>query len=84
MEEKEVEISNPVTIGEVTLIPVVSASLNYWHGKRGLFFFGVKQPLNVLVVSPSGKKALGISGEEVSLDQLIQEVPAIKDLLEKI
>jgi len=81
MEKKEVEISNPVTIAGVTLIPVIKTSLNYWHSNRGVSFFSIKQPLNVIVVSPSEKRAFRITGEEVSLDQLIQEVPGIQEIL---
>ena len=79
--KREVEISNPVTIAGVTLIPVIKASLYYWHSNRGISFFSLKQPLNVIVVSPSGKKAFRITGEEVSLEQLIQEVPGIQEIL---
>ena len=82
MEKKEVEIGNPVTIAGVTLIPVTKVSLNYWRSKDSISFFGIKQPFSVVVVSPSEKKAFRIRGEEVPLDQLIQEVPGIKELLD--
>jgi hypothetical protein len=36
------------------------------------------------VVSPSEKRAFRITGEEVPLDQLIKEVPAIKELIRQI
>jgi len=36
------------------------------------------------VVRISGKKALGITGEEVSLEQLMQEIPDMKKMLETI
>ena len=66
----------------MTLVPIVKASLNYWHGKGRLSFFGIKQPVSVVVVSPQTKRAFRINGEEVSLDQLIKEVPGIKEVLE--
>jgi uncharacterized spore protein YtfJ len=84
MEKKEVEIGNPMTIGGVTLIPVIELSLNYWHGGGRFSCFGIKQPVSVVVVSSSGKRAFRASGEEVSLDQLIQETPGIKEVLETI
>lgn len=74
-------VGEPVTIQGVTLIPVASTSLNYWRSNRGISFWGIKQPFRVVVVSPSGKRAFRISGEEVSLDELIQEVPGIRDIL---
>jgi len=81
MEKKEVEIDNPVTVAGVTLIPVVKVSSNYWRRNSSLSFFGVKQPIGVVVVSPSAKRAFRMTGEEVPLDQLIQEVPGIKEVL---
>ena len=84
MEKKEVAIGNPVAIAGVTLILVTEVSLNSWHSKRGVSFFGIKQPLSVIVVSPSEKRAFRITGEEVPLDQIRQEVPGIKDLLDGI
>ena len=84
MEKKEISIENPVAVAGVTLIPVTKVSLNYWGGNNGISFFGVKQPVSVVVVSPSAKRAFRITGEEVSLDQLMQEVPGIKEILEEI
>lgn len=84
MEKKEIRIDNPVAVAGITLIPVTKVSLNYWSGNGGISFFGVKQPASVVVVSPSAKRAFRITGEEVSLDQLIQEVPGIKEILEGI
>ena len=84
MEKKEVEIGNPMTIGGVTLIPVIELSLNYWHVGGRFSCFGIIQPVSVVVVSSSGKRAFRASGEEVSLDQLIQETPGIKEVLETI
>ncbi len=81
---EEVEIGNPMVIAGVTLIPVAKVSLKYWHNNRGISFLGTKQPFGVVVVSPSGKRAIRISGEEVPLDKFIQEVPGIQDILAEI
>ena len=82
MEKKELEIDKPVKIAGVIMIPIAKVSLNYWRSNSGISFFGVKQPVSVVVVSPLAKKAFRITGEEVLLDQLIQEVPGIKEVLE--
>ena len=82
--KKEVEISPPVTVAGVTLIPIAEVSLNYWRGSGGISFFGVKQPFGVVVVSPTVKTAFRVTGEEVPLAQLIEEVPGIKGVLEGI
>lgn len=84
MEKKEVEIGNPVTIAGITLIPVTEISLHSWQCKGAISFLGTKQPLSVIVISPLEKKAFKVSGEEVPLDELIQELPGIKKLLNAI
>ena len=84
MEKKEVGIGNPVAVAGVTLIPVLQVSVSYWRGGNGISFMGVKQPVSIVVVSPSAKKAFRVTGEEVSLNQLIQEVPDVKGILEGI
>jgi uncharacterized spore protein YtfJ len=83
MEEKEVVIDNPVVIGEVTLIPIARVLVHYWHGKGGISFFAVKQPVAVIVVSPPAKRAFRVTGEEVSIDQLVAEFPTIEGALPK-
>jgi hypothetical protein len=84
MEKEEVEIGNPVTIGGVTLIPVVELSLTYWCSRGRFSCFGTKQPASIVVVSPSRKRAFRISGEEVPLDQFIKETHSMREVLETI
>ena len=84
MEKKRVGIENPLSVGEVTIIPVAKVSLNYFHGKSGLSLFCFKQPVSIVVVSPLVKRAFRITGEEVPLDELAKEVPGIKQVLEQL
>lgn len=81
MEKKEVVIENPVAVAGITLVPVTKLSLNYWHGKHSLSCFGIKQPVGVVIVSPSTKRVFRITGEEISLEELITEAPGIKEVL---
>jgi len=82
MEREEIRIEAPFAVAGVTLVPIVKARLTSWHGKGRLSFFGMKQPVSVVVVSPQARRAFRINGEEVSLDQLAKEVPGIKEILE--
>ena len=81
MDRKEVSIEKPLAVNGVTLIPIVEVSLNYRRGKGSISFFGIKQPIAVVVVSPSSRTAFRISGEEVPLDQLMQEIPNLRQIL---
>jgi len=82
MEKKEVTVANPLAVGETTLIPVIEVSLNYARRNGGISLFGVKQPVAVVVVLASARTAFRITGEEVSIAQLIREFPNIKEKLE--
>ena len=84
MEKKEVIIGSPVTVAGITIVPVTQVSLYYWCGKGGISFFGLKKPVSVVVSTPEEKKAFRITGEEIPLDQLIQEVPGMKEKLGEI
>ena len=85
MERKEVATDNPVTVAGVTLIPVTKVSLNCQRHGSGVSLFGLKQPISIVVASQSAKRAFRITGEEVPLDQLIEEVPAVvKEAVEGI
>ncbi len=79
--KKEVAVGHPVAVAGVTLIPVTRVSLNCQGGSYGISFFGLKQPVSVVVASPSAKRAFRITGEEISLEQLIEEVPSIREVV---
>ena len=84
MEKEEIKIEAPLAVAGVTLVPIVKSSLNCWCSKNRLSFFGNKQPVSVVVVSPQARRAFRINGEEISLDQLTKEVPGIKEVLEGV
>ena len=84
MERQEVIADHPVAVAGVTLIPGVKVSLKHWRGSGNISCFGAKQLVSVIVVSPSGKMAFRVTGEEVTVDQVIQEVPSLKEILERI
>lgn len=66
------------------MIPVTKVSLNCQRSSGSISLFGLKQPVSVVVASPSEKRAFRITGEEVPLDQLIQEVPAVKEVVQGV
>jgi len=73
----------PVSVNGFSIIPVVKFSLHYSFA-AGISIFSIKQPIAVVIVSPSQIKAISITGETIALEQLIQEVPSIKETLEEI
>jgi len=84
MEKKRVTISSPVAIAGITLILVTRLSLSCQPSGNNIFFSGVKQPVGIVVASPSTKKAFNITGKEIPLNQLIQEAPGLAGILEEV
>ena len=82
MATKKVSADAPITVADVTVIPVTESVSHCWNGKRVVSFFGVKRPVGVVMVSPSWRKAFRITGEEIPVAQFIQEAPGIKELLD--
>ena len=84
MEKKEIKIADPIKISGVTLIPVSKVTINRWHSKRGIAFSGSARPVSLIVVTPAAKKVFRITGEEITFDQLAEEIPEIMETLEEI
>ncbi|MBI2832377.1 MAG: hypothetical protein HYX79_08990 [Chloroflexi bacterium] len=84
MEKKRAHAGSPLEVAGVTIVPVTEASLSSRQWRNSVAFFCRAHPVSVVVVSPSGKRAIGMDGEEVSLDSLLQEVPGLKETLDKI
>lgn len=82
METKRVIIGNPLTVAGVTLMPVIEVSISHWQHGSGLSFFGNKQVIGVVILSPGAKRAFRITGEEVPLDQIATDFPEIREALE--
>lgn len=76
-------IDNPVSVNGFTIIPVVKLSIHYSFS-AGVSIFSTRQPIAAVIISSSQKRAISITGEEMSLEGLIQEIPGIKETLEKI
>jgi hypothetical protein len=80
MEKEEIVAEEPVTIAEYTIVPIIRKSLHCHKGKEGDIFIGKKNPLAVLVAVGS-KKMLHIIEDDISMEQLIEEFPELKNLL---
>lgn len=77
-----VGIDNPVSVRGITIIPIVKLSLHY-SLKAGISIFSTRQPVAVVMISPLQNKSFRITGEEVPLEQLMQEFPEVRETLEK-
>ena len=77
MQTKRMKIEGAISEGAFIFLPVSKTTCRgEWIGQTA-FFFAAKIPVAIAVISPSGKRAFRISGEEISLDTLAAEVPDI-------
>jgi uncharacterized spore protein YtfJ len=83
MKKKRVIIGSPIAIAGITLILVTKLSFSCQPNGSSIFFFGLKEPVSLVVSSPSTKKAFEINGREIPLNQLIQEIPHLASMLGK-
>jgi hypothetical protein len=82
MEKKKITIAGPIAVDGISLILVVKLSINCQPAGSSLFFSGVKQPISLVVTSPSTKRAFDIKGDEIPIGPLQEEVPDLAGLLE--
>ncbi len=81
MERKEVEIGRPVAVGAVSIIPVAELTVRYRGGKKSVAASGLKRPVGIVALTPNSIEAFRPSGESVTLEQLIEEAPALRKAL---
>ena len=74
-EKKEIITGSPVTVAGLTLIPIIETRLYHWRYRNSFSLLGSKQAIGIIVVTPILTKALKVNGEEVTLEELIQEFP---------
>lgn len=82
MESKKITVGKPIMIAGATIVPVITASALYYRLNGSLSVFGSKQPVYIVLVKGSATKAFRITSEEVSLEQLIEELPHLKAVLD--
>ena len=83
MEKKKTIIAGPMALAGITLILIMKLSVNCQPVGNNIFFSGTKQPISLVVSSPSARKAFHIEGDEVPVSTLLQETPGLSDVLEK-
>ena len=81
MSQPHLQADDPLLVGEMTLIPVAEVfSFSMVRGERASFAAS-KRPKAVVALGPWGVVALDVEGEEVSLEELADEVPGLRELV---
>jgi hypothetical protein len=84
MDAKKVIIEKHLRVDELTLLPITEIHLSCRKSTQGISFFSTVHPVGIIFSDGVQKTALRVNGEEVSLDQIIREVPDIKERLDNL
>ncbi len=80
MEKEEISAGERITVGQVTLVPILRTAAHCRMGSRGIIGSGSREVLGVVVLSPAGHRALNVAGESVPVEDYIRLVPEIGEL----
>jgi len=69
-------------VAGVRITPVVRISVRYTEIKGIRSFYAGKQPVYLIISSADGEQAYSVSGQDVSLSQVMEECPALAVALE--
>ncbi len=81
---KKMQAGNPITVGDVKLIPLERVFVHGDNSKKGLFLYVTKEPIGVVIVSPQGRSATDINGNSVPLETYLQQVSGLQEILNNL
>jgi hypothetical protein len=79
---KTLRMGTPVTIGDLELIPVEATHIDASRAAGALVGFASKSAAAIVVRSRAGAWALSPEGDEASLEELVREVPGLRERVE--
>lgn len=82
MEKEEIAVEGIATVGEVTVLPIVRTHVVVIErAGTGAVCSASKCPLGIVIVTPQGRRALDLAGEEVPVEHFLELAPALRDFL---
>lgn len=82
---KRMQAGNPITVGDVKLIPLeVLIVHRYYNKEKGFFIFISKEPIGVVIISPQGKCATDINGESVPLEIYTRQISGLQEMVNSL
>ena len=81
MEGKQQRVGKPITVKEVTVIPLEERKVYHSRGKQWLSFTATSIPVGVVIASSKGKWACDTKGGNMPLKTLIEDFEGLEELL---
>lgn len=83
MEKRALTVEGPVIAGNTRIYVATESRITCDSIGDGLVCSGTRMPTYILTVSDSGRRAFTADGEEVTMEQLVEAIPAMRELLEE-
>ena len=83
MEKKELAVEGPITVGSVKVYVAAETRITCDGSEGGLVCSGLRMPTHIVIVSDSERKAFTAEGDEITMERLVEAVPAMKKLLDE-
>jgi hypothetical protein len=81
---KQMQAGNPITVGDVKLVPLERIFMHHDNSKKGFFIYATKEPIGVVIISPHGRYATDINGESVPLETYLQQITGLREMLNSL
>ena len=81
---KKTELGDALAVGGLTIVPVAVTSVEIQRVRGGVMAFGYREAAAVIVIGPSGTEVLAASGDILSLEQLADLYPGIREQLDTL
>ncbi len=78
---EELRAGNPLTAGDVTLVPIERSGIQSDIGDMGYWLTVFKEPFAVVVCDATGTHAFDTDSAEIAVDALIQKIPNLGTIL---
>ncbi len=79
----ELRMGKPIYLNGTNIIPVENVYLRNYALRKGFWLDGSREPVSIVVCDAHGVRALNIQAHELSLTELIRDVPGLEAVLEE-
>lgn len=81
MEREEISVGDPIEVAGVTVVPIVHTRVSAQKRHGAMTCSALKHVLGIVVLTPTGRRALTAEGEEVPIEEYLHLAPALRSVL---
>ena len=79
----ELKVGTPFVRGDLAVVPVEAVQVDSCSSGRGICAWGFKEPAAVVLCTAPSVRAVDILGREMDLDDLADQVPGLREVIEE-